>query len=78
VEYHVVVSESSLELVTVVNQYLDKGWSLQGGVAACHAENDEYLNQLFAQAITRPTKRAPDLGQTDEISSNDEGVAPSR
>jgi len=63
VEYHVVVSESSLELATIVNQYLDKGWGLQGGVTACHAENDAYLNHVFAQAITRPTSGAVDGGE---------------
>jgi len=52
-EYFVVASASSFELATVVNQYLDKGWSLQGGLTACHVENDEY-NCVFAQAITRP------------------------
>ncbi len=65
-EYHVVVSESSLELATVINQYLEKGWQLQGGVTACHAENDEYLNHVFAQAIIRPTPLAPDLRESGQ------------
>lgn len=56
-EYFVVVSESPIELVAVVNQYLEKGWQLQGGISACQSENDNYLNNVFAQAVIRLTKK---------------------
>jgi hypothetical protein len=52
-EYKIITSNQWEELQKAVQERLDNGWNLQGGVAASLSENDEYCYPLFAQAVVR-------------------------
>lgn len=52
-KYHVLSAYSCAELEECVQDHLNHGWKLQGGVSICrHEENSDY-NHTFAQAVTR-------------------------
>jgi hypothetical protein len=46
-QYQVVVASTPPVLSEAVNDYLRKGWKLQGGVAAFHAGGKEQLLQAM-------------------------------
>jgi hypothetical protein len=46
-QYQVVVASNPPDLSKEVNDYLRKGWKLQGGVAAFHAGGKEQLLQAM-------------------------------
>ena len=52
-EYKIIANNRWEELQKAVQERLDNGWSLQGGVAASLSENDEYCYNLYAQAVVR-------------------------
>ncbi len=52
-KYKILTNESSETLEVEVNQYLQLGWHLVGGIAINKCENDDWENILFAQAIIK-------------------------
>ena len=52
-----VISDKDLEaLVELVNDALDDGWKLQGGVAISSSTDQGYTRELFAQAMIKESK----------------------
>lgn len=53
VEYTVESSKTLEELIEKVQDRIDEGWQPLGGVSACKAENDDYVNEVYAQALVK-------------------------
>lgn len=53
IEYTVVSEHDEDELTKTVNELLDDGWELQGGVSCSLSETDDMRYTVFAQAMTR-------------------------
>ena len=51
VEYTVETSKILEELIEKVQERIDEGWQPLGGVSACKAENADYVNEVYAQAM---------------------------
>lgn len=51
-EYKVVSDSDLAAMVEVVNEMLDEGWSLQGGVCIACTDRDDDID-IYAQAMIR-------------------------
>ncbi len=52
IEYDVITTPTSKELIMIIQYRLDTGWALQGGISIAP---DEFGIMMYAQAITRDT-----------------------
>lgn len=52
-EYDIVFDNDYAQFVTLVNERLQEGWRLRGGVSVSITETDDILYKWFAQAIVR-------------------------
>lgn len=65
-EYLILLNDDYKELYKAVQEHLDDGWKLQGGVSCGISESDEYRYLIFVQAVVRPKDKAGGVnGQTN-------------
>lgn len=55
-KYQVVINRNLSEVISLVNEFLSNGWSLQGGIAIAQEENSVCWNVLYAQAVVKDDK----------------------
>lgn len=53
IDYKIVASHDKEHLAQKVNELLDDGWELHGGVSCSLSESNEFKYVMFAQAVTR-------------------------
>ena len=51
IKYAILRERTPEQLSDLVNSQIEKGWRLQGGVSCSLSETDEYLYELYAQAM---------------------------
>ena len=55
-QYQVIDADDVKALVELVNDALEDGWKLQGGVAVSNSTDQGYTRELYAQAMIKESK----------------------